>query len=102
MNNELAKAVADYRRKNGAEALRDLIATHGGEGGYGSVPAENLAAFAKELGVDLAERRKESNTTPPAMRTIPEIRAALNDMNESAFARFNSTTPRRYDFPKIG
>jgi hypothetical protein len=100
---EIAKACADYRKKHGAEALRALIAEHGGSGSYSTVPEENLPAFAKAIGLDLAKEkpRREESLATPTQRTLPEIRAELNAMNQSAFQKFNSATVRHFNIPKI-
>jgi hypothetical protein len=72
----IAKLFDAYLRTNGIGAARQLIAKRGGSGAdYESVPLENISAFARDLGLTIADHAELTDAIPICRKaSTPTIR----------------------------
>jgi hypothetical protein len=67
MYDQLIKALAAFRNKNGQQAANEIIKKHGGTSGLASVPNENHGALAQDLGLTVQTVKRYASLDDPKL-----------------------------------
>jgi hypothetical protein len=87
---KIAKRFDEYLRTNGIGAARQLIAAHGGRGAdYETVPPENLTAFARDLGLTVADHAELTGRNRDLPESLSTSDPKFQSLHDKAWNRFN-------------